>query len=197
MNDANYARRTATRPFGLLDLMIIVGAFGPVFLVLRDRYDFYRVPSTPAVYRTVGAILAVTNSILMGLTLALTVSALRRYRAGLRVALRRPGLAACAASFAAMIVMLTRMSLKVYTMHAFGRKGESFGLRNVYPWLISDYVRIGFAVLGAWLALLMTWGWRPEHSWIDRAGRVLGWGWLSLSLLHVFLPWIEPFLPAI
>jgi len=194
MSDSKYANRTAARPLGLLDMMVLVAAFGPVFLVLRDHYESYRVPSTPSVYRTVEAILAVTNSILMGLTLAFTVSVLRRSRAGLRLVLRRPGPAACLAAFAAIVVMTTRMSVKVYAM---GDWGGSFELRYIYPWLVNGYVRIGFAVLGAWLALLLTRGWRPEPSWVDRAGRVLGWAWLSEALFHVLLPWIEPCLPAI
>jgi hypothetical protein len=197
MNDPRRVKRTASRRFGLLDAMILVLAAGPVFLILRDRYDFYRLASTPAVYRTVGTILAVANAILMGLTMAFTAFVLRGPRASLRVVLRRPGPAACCAAFAAIVVMTTRVSVKAYAMFAMGVWGGSFEVRYVYPWLVGDYVRIGFAVLGAWFALLMTRGWRPEPSWIDRGGRALGWGWLSLALFHVLLPWIEPFLPAI
>jgi hypothetical protein len=199
MSHSRRAQRTAARPFGLLDLMVLVLAFGPVFLILRDRYEFYRAPSSPAVYRTVGAILAVVNAILMGLTLAFTAFVLKGPRARLRVVLRRPGPAACVAACAAMIVMSTRMSVKSYAMFAMGGMGEmggSFEARFVYPWLVTEHVRIGVAVLGAWLALLMTRGWRPEPSWLDTGGRALGWGWLSLALFHVLLPWIEPFLPA-
>lgn len=198
MSDSRRAKRTVVaRPFGLLDLMILVLACGPVFLLLRERYEFYRTPSSPAVYRTVGAILAVVKAILMGWTLAFTAFVLRRPRAGLRIVLRRPGPAACVAACAAMIVMATRMSVKSYVMFGMRGMGSSFEARHVYPWLVSDYVRIGFAILGAWVALLMTRGWRPEPSWLDRAGRALGWGWLSLALFHLLLPWIEPLLPAI
>jgi hypothetical protein len=38
------------------------------------------------------------------------------------------------------------------------------------------------AVAGAWLILLLAGWWRPEPSWIDRLGRVLGLGWIVLSL---------------
>jgi hypothetical protein len=197
MNDSRRAKRTAPRPFGLLDMMVLVLAFGPVFLVLRDRYDYYRTPSSQSVHRTVEALLAVINAILMGLTLALTVFVLRGPRPGLRHVLRRPGPAACVAACAAIVVMTARMWVKSYVMYALANRGGSFQARYVYHWLVGDQVRIGFAVLGAWVALLMTRGWRPEPSWLDSAGRVLGWGWLSLALFHVLLPWIKPFLPAI
>ena len=41
-----------------------------------------------------------------------------------------------------------------------------------------DYV--GFAVGGAWLALVLFGRWRPEKTWLDRLCRAMGWLWLSL-----------------
>jgi hypothetical protein len=37
---------------------------------------------------------------------------------------------------------------------------------------------IGMAVASSWILLLMTGLWRPERSWIDRAGRALGSFWI-------------------
>ena len=42
------------------------------------------------------------------------------------------------------------------------------------------------AVAAAWLTLALCGRWRPEPSWVDRAGRGLGLGWLVLLLLG---PW--------
>jgi len=39
------------------------------------------------------------------------------------------------------------------------------------------------AVLGAWIALLLARRWRPEPSWIDRSGRVLGCYWIGMLVL--------------
>lgn len=39
------------------------------------------------------------------------------------------------------------------------------------------------AVLGAWIALILARRWRPEPSWIDRTGRVLGFFWIGLLVL--------------
>lgn len=41
----------------------------------------------------------------------------------------------------------------------------------------------GTAVLGAWIALILARRWRPEPSWIDRAGRALGLYWIGLLVL--------------
>ena len=39
------------------------------------------------------------------------------------------------------------------------------------------------AVAAAWLILALCGRWHPEPSWVDRAGRGLGLGWLVLFLL--------------
>jgi hypothetical protein len=38
---------------------------------------------------------------------------------------------------------------------------------------------IGVAVASSWILLLASGRWRAEASWIDRAGRVLGWFWIA------------------
>ena len=38
---------------------------------------------------------------------------------------------------------------------------------------------IGTAIAASWILLLVSGQWRPERSWIDRAGRVLGWFWIA------------------
>jgi hypothetical protein len=37
---------------------------------------------------------------------------------------------------------------------------------------------IGVAVGSSWIFLLASGLWRPERSWLDRAGRALGWFWI-------------------
>ena len=39
-------------------------------------------------------------------------------------------------------------------------------------------------VAGAWLVLLLAGWWRPEPSWIDRSGRVLGFLWIVPYLIY-------------
>lgn len=46
----------------------------------------------------------------------------------------------------------------------------------------------GFLVAGAWLALLLAGAWRPEPTWVDRAGRALGVYWIFAALYFFFLP---------
>jgi hypothetical protein len=46
----------------------------------------------------------------------------------------------------------------------------------------------GFVVAGAWLTLLLAGAWRPEPTWVDRAGRALGVGWIMAALYFFLLP---------
>jgi len=39
-------------------------------------------------------------------------------------------------------------------------------------------------VAGAWLILMLAGWWRPEPSWIDRLGRVLGLFWVVPYLVY-------------
>jgi hypothetical protein len=41
----------------------------------------------------------------------------------------------------------------------------------------------GYAVAGVWMVLAISGRWRPEKSWIDRGGRVLGLTWISITIM--------------
>jgi hypothetical protein len=46
----------------------------------------------------------------------------------------------------------------------------------------------GFVVAGSWIALFLAGRWRPERSWIDRLGRLIGWFWIAAAIHFLFLP---------
>jgi hypothetical protein len=46
----------------------------------------------------------------------------------------------------------------------------------------------GLLVAGAWLSLILARAWRPEPTWVDRAGRALGVCWIFAALHFYFLP---------
>jgi hypothetical protein len=46
----------------------------------------------------------------------------------------------------------------------------------------------GLAVAGAWLTLFRAGAWRPESTWVDRAGRVLGVFWLVAGFHFLLFP---------
>jgi len=45
---------------------------------------------------------------------------------------------------------------------------------------VNTMAMIGVAVASSWVLLLVSRQWRPERSWVDRAGRALGWFWIAI-----------------
>jgi hypothetical protein len=56
-------------------------------------------------------------------------------------------------------------------------------------WAIHAMVEnsVGFAVLAWWIATALACRWRPEPSWIDRSGRVVGFLWIALLILRLHI----------
>ena len=49
----------------------------------------------------------------------------------------------------------------------------------------------GFSVAVAWLTLTLGGRWRPEPSWIDRMGRVLGFYFIAIIPLAILIPYLR------
>ncbi len=43
---------------------------------------------------------------------------------------------------------------------------------------------VSFAILGGWLLIALIGRWRPEPSWIDRAGRLAAATWLIITAIE-------------
>jgi hypothetical protein len=43
---------------------------------------------------------------------------------------------------------------------------------------------VGFAIAAAWIAMALARRWRPERSWIDRAGIIVGCLWIALVAIR-------------
>ncbi len=123
---------------------------------------------------------------------------------------RRPGAVACLAATFVLIFELAHQALMpVAAIHLvlfqtedppharyLGWQFDTFdSLGNRSPMgdplgtaLIGMSRHAGLVVAGAWLALILAGAWRPEPSWIDRAGRTLGWFWIVAALAFIMIP---------
>ena len=135
-------------------------------------------------------------------TLAILGLRLRRPRARWSRLVRQPGLVAGLMAAFVLVVrlpgfatmcarVLGQPNLAVRNVTGIGgggvgRGGGCFmGLPPGYLWFDTDHflntmAMIGVAVGSSWILLLVSGRWRPEPSWIDRAGRVLGWFWIAI-----------------
>ena len=130
----------------------------------------------------------------MAWTLAILGLRLRHPRPRWGRVVRQPGLIAglIAASVLAVrllgfAIMFARIKVvpnngawRALLIHnAFKSLGEPGPLIFGADHFLGTMAMIGLSVGSGWMLLLISGRWRPERSWIDRAGRVLGWFWIA------------------
>jgi hypothetical protein len=109
---------------------------------------------------------------------------------------RQPGSIACMVALAVLLVIASWIGVTIpagrvvkFSQHAIpfassihervdlGYPAYPFGGRVLVVW--GD--RVGFAVAGAWLAMIMVGRWQSEPTWIDRLGRAIGCLWIAMA----------------
>jgi hypothetical protein len=139
--------------------------------------------------------LVLAAPLVMAWTLAILALRLRRPRDRWSRLVRQPGLIAGLMAalvlawrlvgFATMCIRVnSRPNLSILTVRHGALSGHWSGWPPPYLLFETDHyldtmATIGVAVASSWLLLLATGRWRPERSWIDRVGRVLGWFWIA------------------
>jgi hypothetical protein len=92
---------------------------------------------------------------------AFLIVRLRRPRAALRSIISQPGFAACATP---VIVVLAGTALSLLPLS--GLSGQAIEIMGQIALVVAPPL--------TWVFLIATRRWKPEPSWIDRLGRVLG-----------------------
>ena len=115
-------------------------------------------------YAAAGEAYVLAFPFLLFWTIGLMLIRLRRPRPGPAQLWRQPGWWACVAAWVGVVV---------------GLAWEAVVEWDAYTIIVPG------AVLLSWLTLLLTRSWSAEASWIDRAGRGLGLGWIGLIPLYV------------
>lgn len=133
---------------------------------------------------------------IIALTLVLIPLRWRRPRPPVTRILRQPGTVACLATIGA----IATASAILIVCEWIGDMARGFPPPTSYSsnaWYWSNVVGffIPAAVGGAWAALALGGRWSPERSWLDRAGRVLGFYWLVLYFLCFFWGLIDLWFP--
>jgi hypothetical protein len=174
------------RRFGLGDGLILMAALAFTLVVLRDTGWFIRFPDRvafwweaslellrlrhwtswftrrQAAYLVAGQIadeilVQLLSSVLFGLTPVQPLLRLRRPRSPFREVMRQSGLVACLG-----VIVGTLIATDI---HWLAGVDPGYGLTIV-------------SALALLWPLLGVFPWRSEASWIDRLGRVVGWGWI-------------------
>lgn len=185
------------RIFNVLDALILIAAIGVglawirVFTQTEGMTDPYpdgseivvgRPIPSPVVAVLIGFWCVDTSSNLVA-TVTIALVLLRAFppRPGIRRLTRQPGAVACwAVMVAVAFEMLSKFSDVVHILRFGG--DPWFDLWRTTPWNIQGSSE-SLAVSVAWLLLMGSRRWKPERSWIDRVGIILGVFWLVFAPL--------------
>jgi hypothetical protein len=85
---------------------------------------------------------------------------------------RQPGALACLMIVAALVLNASEQFGQYFLLSIF-RPGNSPSL-EAWPILMLGCWNGGVLVAACWVTLVLAGRWRPEPSWVDRSGRVLG-----------------------
>ena len=192
-------RRREVRRFTLVDAMALVAAaafmiawvrvLGPDKLIERFRMSASGW-QPQYVLGALDTLLTAISPCFMVATLTVLALRLRRPRPRLHRLARQPGTVACASALltfglealpglpATLWLMTQEEGWRWDWLHLSGLPSRTAG------WVVMD-ADTGIAVLGAWTVLGCGALWRPEPDWIDRTGRLLGAGWIAVTLLKL------------
>jgi hypothetical protein len=199
----------SARAFHLSDPMVLV-AVSALALGLFKAYHaamspLYWCPTIVPATRFTGWVNGLWGSlirafpIVMTWTLAILVLRFRRPLPRSARIVRQPGFVA------ALVALLALVWRSIGFATLYWRVGRDPGLGAWQPrhfqglgcfvggnpgWMLLDMdhflntmAMIGAAVAASWLLLFVSGQWRPERSWIDRLGRVIGWYWIAIMPL--------------
>ncbi len=176
--------RTPNRRFTLAKLMVLVAATGAGLAMFRPYSASLAGPRTrhwAQHFRTIETIYGAWSFIAAWWMIALLLLQYQRPHPRRGRLARRPGHSACCIAAVALVVgtvhELTRFAFRDLT-------GRPLSFHQSW---VTVSARVGPAVAGAWLLLVLSGRWKSDPGWIDRLGRLLGCCWIGWLLF-----WIIP-----
>jgi hypothetical protein len=191
------------RGFTLSDAIVLVTATAAGFAVFKSYYAFtyvYWGPPFGAAARLLGWInglwscLILASPFVMAWTLAILGLRLRRPRPRWRRLVRQPGFVA--GSVAGLVLAFRLAGFATLRWRVGSDPGLAlWSVRFIWPrgyivagnpgylafdndHFLGTMAMIGLAVAATWMLMILSGRWKPERSWVDRAGRLLGWLWI-------------------
>ena len=194
--DGTADEATESRKFTLIDALVLIAALAIAFYPIRDYLDFvadahflYSLGphwTVISIWRDGTLLSGLLAPLAVSLSLAVWVLRLKQPRPNWRRVFRQPGMVACTATIVETTIFLVKAVLSQYYLQV--SAGYVAPLHRLW---ISRLPWNGEVVAIAWLVLWLSGSWRPEASWIDRAGRVLGVYWI---ISGVFFDYLQRFL---
>jgi hypothetical protein len=177
-------KKPMARRLTLADLTILVAATAAALVMWRiSRETLTFEAGSHSVFSTAYRVGVWPAPAILALSLALLVARAIRPRPRWRVVFRQPG------TWAALTI-LAHLSVVVFLMlwrASFTPPPGMIPYRPNFNTYLYANRQAGSGVALAWATLALSRAWRPEPSWIDRTGRVLGFAaivhWLGSDLV--------------
>jgi hypothetical protein len=163
------------RKFTLLDGMVLIAAVALGCGVLKSAGisvdGLKSILSNKSDLGYSGVFVFLTVPIAVPLTVATVVLRLRKPRPPRRRLTRQPGLVVC--SVASVVAAPMASVLAVIISKLADTSDATIVIAGATALLV------GVAVIASWMTLVLNRNFRPERSWIDRFGRLLGFYWIA------------------
>jgi len=185
---------TKRRKFTLIDAIVLIAATAIGLVPIRYAYasGFFSVSAEVSAYEwywlfAVGSY-PVVVPILVAWSFALCALRLLQPRPRLRRLFRQPGMAATSAILLTLLLTVLKLcgscglNNLIYDQ-IIKTSDERIVFETLYVVTSTQLSALCDTVLAIWMVLSLARFWRPEPSWIDRAGRALG----ILSLVYGLL----------
>lgn len=160
------------RPFTLLDGMVVIAStavgFGGIAFLGKVLVDL-SAPLTLDLWRLFLASLPMLAS----WSVACVALRLRQPRPPFHELMLQPGTVACTCALSYLLIS----SVPLVVLSCMGK--NQFLLLATLPFLLGQ---VGSAVTCVWLVQVLGKRWRPEASWLDRWGRLLGVSWILWTI---------------
>jgi hypothetical protein len=167
----------------IVDLMISIVAIAAGAALTRALVNYCQValapendPELTTTLAQLGWAMMLAQAWLAPLSLAVLALKLRGPRPSIDMLAQQPGAVACGAAASIMAVRVAFF----FAMRAVRGRGFEWQGYFVRPYLASQ---VGAAVVASWIVLALGRRWRPEPSWVDRMGRLLGACWVLVFLV--------------
>jgi hypothetical protein len=168
--------------------MLLVAATALGIVGTRNCYMEMRQIQTDLMHPENCVVLA--SPMMASLSLALLASEFSLHRRQLREIFRCPGLAA-----SGVTVLVTAMRIvHMLALNPAALPNFRFMRFLDYGFFWPATHEIGEGVIICWITLALTGCWRPEPSWIDRTGRIVGVVWIigfALNRYYWFVHWFR------
>lgn len=191
---------TPRRRFTLFDMMLLIAATAIGARSLQIIWSFLNVShfASPLDKRPfLGVLVRVPHALgaavplVSAWTFAMPALWMRGPRQPFHRLVLQPGLAACIAAASALVLSAIFRIAEVAAIAVSQGQPISFGDMGIWAFLCLAFIEqpsgVGITVAAVWSWLILGRRWRPQPTWIDRMGRVLGVYWLMMIFWIIIL----------